>query len=510
MFTGHVFIGAMLSSVSLPIELVRNRPRLIVACVVLLQALLWLLVPVAFYESPPGPLPWVLAQGRSLAGGGPYGPPLAFWMAEIAFRLGGIAGVYVLSQLCVAATFAAVFLLGRSIAGERHAALAVLLMAAMVVFAAPSPAFGPPVLSMALWALLLLHVWLAAWRDRRLHWIAAGAVAGLLILTSYANLWLVLLLGAYLVWTGAGRAQGVVIEPLIGLLAGLLILLPHLIWLDRPESDVLWRSPSPAVYAGLVGWLALMVLAAHVGLVLLWAFASGRLRRDLGETPEIERQPVIADERRFVFVFALAPLSTILIVPFLPDMIGWSSVAPFVLLSALAVVVLLGDRLHVVNQRLLTWIWLILVLAPAVAVIGAIVLGPQIGRPSMAVAMPSAEMGRHVAAAFERRTGRPLPIVTGDPDLAASVALGAPNRPQVYDPLRPRRTPSVKRADIEREGAVVVWRAETVRNVPPPAIAALFPGLVPEVPQAFDRRYGGSAARFGWSVIRPQVTAPAK
>src|SRR6266404_5514560 len=87
---------------SLLIELIRARPRLVVWIVVLLQAALWLLVPLLFYRSPPGELATVLAFGREYQVGTDLGPPLAFWLADIAFRAAGghMFGVYVLAQLC--------------------------------------------------------------------------------------------------------------------------------------------------------------------------------------------------------------------------------------------------------------------------------------------------------------------------------------------------------------------------------------------------------------------------
>jgi len=500
----------MLSSVSLPIELLRTHPRLMAAGVILLQAVLWLLVPLLFYASPPGELPQLLAEGRRFAAGGPHGPPLAFWLGEIAFRMGGIAGVYLLSQLCVAAAFAAVFLLSRSIVGEKQAALAVVAMAAMVVFVAPAPEFGPAVLSMPLWALLLLHVWLAVWRERRLHWLAAGAMVGLLILTSHLNLWLVLLLLTYLAWSSEGRAQLGFVEPFIGLFIALVILFPQLIWLDTPGRELLWPAPSLASYAASLLWLAALAILAHLALLVLLALACGWLRRDGGEAPAVERRPVVAEGRRYILVFAIAPLSALLFAPLVPAGVSWPAVAPLILLSVLAVVVVLGDRIQLANQRLLIWIWLALMLAPVVAGAGGTVVGPWMGVRSLQVSLPSAEMGRHVASAFERRTGRPLRIVTGEPRLAALVAFGAPGRPQVFDPLRPQLTPSVGRQDIEREGAVVVWRSVGGRGLPPAGIGAQFPGLVVEMPQAFDGPFGGPAIRLGWSVVRPKTPIPAK
>src|SRR4030088_3194697 len=93
---------------SLIIELIRARPRLVVWLVVLFQAALWLIVPLLLYRSPPGELATVLAFGREYQVGTDLGPPLAFWLADIAFRAAGnhVFGVYLLAQLCTIATFA--------------------------------------------------------------------------------------------------------------------------------------------------------------------------------------------------------------------------------------------------------------------------------------------------------------------------------------------------------------------------------------------------------------------
>ena len=92
---------------SLVIELIRARPRLVVWIVVLFQAALWLIVSLLFYCSPPGNLATVLAFGREYQVGTDLGPPLAFWLADIAYRAAGnhMFGVYVLAQLCSVATF---------------------------------------------------------------------------------------------------------------------------------------------------------------------------------------------------------------------------------------------------------------------------------------------------------------------------------------------------------------------------------------------------------------------
>src|SRR3954468_22798833 len=170
------------------VELIRARPRLVVWLVVLLQGLLWLLVPLLLYRSPPGDLAMVLAYGREYQVGTNLGPPLAFWLGDIAFRAAGnhVFGVYVLAQLCAIATFSTLYLLARAIVGGQQAVLAVLLTMTVTAFSAPGVEFGPLVLTRPLWALLLLHSWQLIGQGRRNAWFAWSIEAGLLLLTSSA------------------------------------------------------------------------------------------------------------------------------------------------------------------------------------------------------------------------------------------------------------------------------------------------------------------------------------
>ena len=110
-------------------KLLRSRPALAFWLAAIAQALLWTLVPALFYAGPPGDVPNVLAVGHEFQLGTYLGPPLAFWLAEIAFDIAGrsLFGVYLLSQACVVVTYWAVFALGaldrrRAACGARGAA----------------------------------------------------------------------------------------------------------------------------------------------------------------------------------------------------------------------------------------------------------------------------------------------------------------------------------------------------------------------------------------------------
>ena len=156
--------------VSLIIEFLRGRPVVVFWTVALTQALLWTLIPAIFYSAPPGDVPMLLAIGHEFMLGSYLGPPLAFWLGEIAFRLLGGFGLYVLAQACIVTAYWAVFTLGRGIVGTKHAVLAILLMVGIAAFTVPSPDFGPAILAAPLWALSLLHYWRAVGEGKRGSW----------------------------------------------------------------------------------------------------------------------------------------------------------------------------------------------------------------------------------------------------------------------------------------------------------------------------------------------------
>jgi hypothetical protein len=503
-------------SVSLFIEVLRTRPVSIFWLAALTQAALWWLVPALFYSAPPTQLGDLLAISREFPLGSEVGPPLAYWVAEVAFRAGGLVLVYLVAQVCVTVALWAMFALGRATLGDTHAALAVLLMAGVGALSVPTPDFGPGILALPLWALALLHYWRAAGEGRRAYWLALGFELGFLLLTSHAGFVLLGLLLAFTLSTAHGRTQLTFAEPWIAGVIVLLAYFPQLIWLEQSGSagfasldDMI---DGARTWARLAAWLT----ASHAGILILVALAHGLLARNR-PAPQIVRPAIDPMARKFLIGLALTPVIAIgALVLFTGRAEAFVS-APLVVLSGVAVMAGLPDRIRVTHQRLTGAAWAALLLLPPVLVAAAIALLPWIFAADLPVAQPAADMGRFFGENFERRTGKPLAIVTGDQRLATLTALAAPSRPSLYLTTTPERTPRVTRRDIEEKGAVVVWRSADTRGTPPAWVREHFPALVPEVPpRAFARRFQGRLPliRVGWAVIRPRaqaaVPAPAR
>ena len=342
---------------SLVVELIHARPRLVMWIVVLAQAALWLLVALLIYRSPPADLATVLAFGREYQVGTDMGPPLAFWLADIAFRAAGnhVFGVYLLAQACAVVTFWSFFKLARAVVGGQQAVLAVLLSMTVVVFSSPALEFGPLVLARPLWALLLLHSWQLIGQKRHSAWFAWSIDCGLLLLTTPAAIGMIGLVAAFALATARGRRTLMSVDPLYALLVIVVLALPYLIWLIR--ADAIALPPLPAIEqlsarAVHWGWLLGGLVLAMSGIILLVILNSRWFAAKAEESPIIYRPPVDPLAREFVYFFAIVP-------PLLGSLVGGlfnldrvaGGAGVVLLMSGLAAVVATGDLIYLRRQR---------------------------------------------------------------------------------------------------------------------------------------------------------------
>lgn len=500
--------------VSIFVELLRSRPALAVWIAALAQAVLWTLVPTFFYAGPPGDVPFVLAIGNELQLGTYLGPPLAFWLAEGAFVLAGnsLFGVYLLSQICVVVTYWAVFALGRSIVGAQHAAMAVLLMVGISSFTVPTPDFGPVMLTMALWSVILLHYWRAVSEGKRGYWVALAVEIGLLFLTTYAGLLLLGVLALFTALNKRARAAMHSTDPWLASIVALIVLFPHLLWLSETGDGLAERltrlRSQESVIDNFNAWLRQigLILAAHAGLAVLVSAVIGWPWTRREPSPVIVREPVGAFARQFVIYFAVVPALAATIVAVLA---GWPApvggIAPLVVLSGLLVVLLAGNGIELSYQHIVIAAWFGLLLVPPLLAVVAVFAAPWLGI-DLNVNKPVRQIAQFFSDSFQRRTGTPLMIVAGDPRTAALISLGSPSRPSVFLDATPERTPWVTFDDVRRKGAIIVWPANDSIGAPPADIKERFPDIAPDTPRVFERPVAGRlpVLRYGWALIRPQ------
>lgn len=496
---------------SLVIELIRARPRLIVWIAVLLQAAMWLSVALLFYRSPPGSLATLLAFGREYQVGTDLGPPLSVWLADIAYRTAGghMFGVYVLAELCEIATFVALYHLARAVVGSQQAVLAVLLTMTVLAFSSSALDFGPLVLARPLWALLLLHSWQIIGQRRGNAWFAWSIEAGLLLLTTPAAIFLLALLVIFALSTAGGRRTLRALDPLFAVIVVAVLALPYAVWLMRAETLVLPALPQIADLSAralhavwLLGGLVLGAVAVPVLSFLNTPVFAGKSE----EAPIIYRPPVEPLACNFVYFFALAPaLGAVLIAGLfgLDTVVGGAGVV--LVMSGLAMVVVAGDLIAMRRARMLRTVWIAAIVAPAIGVVLAVLLLPWSGTGEIATSMPARAISDFFDDSFARRTNHRLRAVAGETQLASLITLHS-GRPHLFIDAAPARTPWMSQTKFSETGGVVVWRASDTAGTPPPEILARFPGIVPEVPRAFEWLVNGRQGllRIGWAIVRPK------
>jgi Dolichyl-phosphate-mannose-protein mannosyltransferase len=496
---------------SLVIELIRARPRLVVWIVLLFQAALWLLVPLLFYASPPANVATTLAFGREYQVGTDLGPPLAFWLADIAYRMAGnhLIGVYFLAQLCSVTALWFLFLLARAVVGSQHAVLAVLLTMTVTAFASTSLEFGPLVLARPLWALLLFHTWQLIGQNRRNVWFAWSIEAGLLLLTTSAGIGLLLLVVGFMAANERGRRTLNSFDPAFAVLVIAVLALPYLIWLIRAGALAMpvW-PPVAELSARAMGWVWLVggLLLSMVGIAVLLLLNARLFSRTPEKAPIIYRPPIEPLARNFTYFFAIAPAlagSIISAVFNLDRVVGGAGVA--LLMSGLAAIVATGDLVHLRRQRLLRSVWAVAIVAPALSVIATTLFLPWTGTSEVATSLPARSIAQFFGDSFERRTNQRLRAVAGDAQLASLISLDR-GRPHLFLDATPERTPWLTPQKFSETGGVVVWRASDTAGTPPPEIAQRFPGITPEVPRAFEWLVNGRQPllRIGWAIVRPK------
>jgi hypothetical protein len=289
-----------------------------------------------------------------------------------------------------------------------------------------------------------------------------------------------------------------------------IVVFPHVIWFRSGRSLILEGIDESFAATGRLSpalWLIFALLLTHLGLALLVALTSGWPRHPRERAPEIDRNPVDPFARTFVFVFALAPALMAVIIAFASGRLGpLGSLAPLVVLSGLAVIVAAGDKILLYRERLVSSAWLGLLVAPPVLVALSIAIFPWAFGSDLKIAQPANAEGRFYADIFQRRTGKPLAYLSGDPRVAPLVALAAPSRPHLYFAWAPERSPWVSLTEMRTQGGILVWPASDNSGTAPETLKVQFPEMVPEVPRSFPRAVQGMLPliRIGWSMQRPQ------
>jgi len=507
------------------VGLIRERPGCAVLFLAAVHLVLWTLLPSLLLTAAPLDVVEGYLWGHEWQWGYHKHPPLAPFLLEVFWHLGGGPWTaYLLGQLCVVVTFWAVWSLARPMVGGPAAALSVLALELNFYFTAPTLEFNPNVLQMPLWGLAILHFHRALITGRWRFYLLLGLWMGLLVYAKYSAVILALAFAVIVLATDRGRDALKTPKLYAAALFALALAAPHFLWIVEsdylPFSYALTQKTATALASRLyfpANFLAAQI-ACHAALLLVAGFLWFGNRRGAESCPEIPVRTSGVFDRNFVFLAALAPLVLSLILCFalgIEFLTMWGM--PMFNLSGLALVMLARGSFRLWNGARLATAYLVFAIGlPVVLTFGLVATPPLTGRANRTM-WPAAAHAALVTEQWQKQTGSPLAAVVGDIWAAGLVGLYGADRPSVLIEGDFRRSPWIDPESLKQTGFALVWRARGGAIEPPGWIREAFPdrrdlGLfdLPAYSAPFVGRSPDPYAQIGIAIVAPDAEKTSK
>lgn len=428
----------------------------------LLHLLIWTALPTLYRFTLPLDAMEGTTWGRQLAWGYDKNPFLNAWLTELGVWIGGQSGwaIYLISQLCIVATFWAVWRLARKFVSPVHALISVFLLELITNYNIDAIDFDDNVLQICFWALIIFFFYQALTSQKIRHWLAVGFFAALALLSKYFVVILfVPMLGVLLTDRQAWKSF---FRPglYLAILLTLLLILPHLIWLFhhdfltvrysfmRAATSTNWlshlRNPWHFGYSYLLGF----VLPLMLFLVLLWG-------RPLGE-PIATRRTISSFQWQFLWWLVVGPFLLLLLLSLMTGMalhLGWGE--PLMSCWGLFLVALVQPIITKARFYRFIAVGLFLFL---VLVLGYSRVTSRAGDTSSAN-YPGPLMAKQLTEQWHAKYHRPLQYIIGPRWDAGAVSFYSKDRPAVLIRGDDEISFWVDKKALQKAGALVIWDA---------------------------------------------------
>jgi hypothetical protein len=491
------------------IRWIEASPAKAFAAFALLHAAVWTALPTLLYPNLPLDLIEALVYGREWQLGYDKLPPLPWWLVEIAYRLvGQDFAYYLLAQITVVATFAAVFAMARPLIGSLGALVGMLIIDGLHYLNYTADKFNHDVIQLPFWALAGLALHRALRGGAPKDWLLLGLAVGLSLWAKYFALVLALPILVFLLADREARQAWSTPGPYIALATALAVMLPHLVWLVQHDFlplayaerravvslgllDHLWR---PLEFAG--GQLYFLVPSLFIAAPLFYP------RRAAGET----EPPSGADafDRRIVSWLVFGPVVTVLAISAVTGR-GTVAMWGYPIWLFLGVWLVLFARRALSDVRLLRVLfsWAIVFCGMATAFIVNYTVLPLYDHRYRAVFFPGKEMAQQLSERYRAATGQPVPYVIGGMWDGGLVEHYASSHPRVLIDGDPARAPWIDPADVKARGALVVWIAGDP-TIMPVKLRSLAADAAIQPPLRLDYLRGGGSHTVGWAILLPK------
>jgi len=474
---------------------------------VLLHVLAWTVAPAVAQRSIPFDTIEMLYWGREWQWGYFKHPPLPAWIAELCWVAFGSADwpLYLASQLCVAGSFLAAWLLARRMLPPWPALATVMLLEAHPFLNFTTPQWNNNGPTKPCWAFATFLLFSALTKRDWRYWGGAGVALGLGMLAKYDAVLLIVVMVGFLLLHPAARRTWRTPGPYLMLAVAGIIFAPHAYWLlagDAPTIAYLRaRVPEARTLKDhIVNPLHFLLsqVAAVGGIPLLCASVYG------WRTTPTPATGARRFDRDFLVAMVLGPPALALAAS---------------LLTGMRMVALWGSPMWTFFGLLL---WILYEPSGSSADLGRLMRRSVAWGAVLLVAFTTAKVfhgevagrvtrvqfpGRELAAELERRwtaaADAPLQIVGGDWLLAGVAAFYHPQRPHVFPDLRAEWAPWTSDEDLRRAGGILVW---TGTGAMPADWHARFPRAVPGPPLTLPVRgvFRDLETHCGIAIIPPE------
>ena len=491
-----------------PIRWIAAAPARAFAGFALLHAVVWTALPALLYPNLPLDLIEALVYGREWQLGYDKLPPLPWWLVEIAYRLvGHDFAYYLLAQIAVVTAFAVVFAMARPLIGGVGALVAVLIVDGLHYLNYTAAKFNHDVIQLPFWALagFALHRGLRGGSMR--HWLLLGLAVGLSLWAKYFVVVLAAPMLLFVLIDRDARKALATPGPYVAAVTALVVMAPHLIWLVRNDFLPFAYAEHRALPSrGLIDhvWHPLQFAVSQLFFLLPSLLIAAPLfhpRKAASEPPATLGD---AFDRRIVTWLAFGPIAAVLA---LSAVSGRGTVAMwgYPLWLFLGVWLVLIARRAIEEGRLLRIValWAAVFACLALAFVANYAVLPQFDHRYRAVFYPGRAIADELAQRYRAVTGEPIVYVIGSMWDGGNVSHYALSHPRVLIDGEPERAPWIDLADLKRRGALVIWTAGDLHNIPA-QLRTIAANAAVQPPFIVDDLRGGNATNIGWAILQPQ------
>lgn len=507
------FIALFVETCDSFLDALRNSPARLLLWVMAVYGALWFAATISFPAMPFDSYEMFLF-GKEMQWGYWKHPPLEPWLTEIAYQLTfhWIGSHFVLAIASILVTFYFIWLIGIETVGKTGAVLAIALTILIYYFGPPVTMYSHNVGQLPIFA-ATVYIYRKAVLDNRIgNWALFGVAAALLMYSKYSGALLLAVLGLHLLLMPQGRRALATRGPYLAVLVGTALLLPNLIWLVQndflPFTFAFDRPPVEGVFAKLFAGLKFLgsQVGYHAGMIVIVLLAMIPKLPLQGEPVTLELEQPKTFDKSLVLMAAFLPLLMIGAMTAYAGVdqrpeIGGSLVA----LSGLAMVMLLPQKLVLRAPRLVTTIWLLVLIGLPIGHV-AFNYAKASGSGQVPTQMwPARELSNAMQSIWNGKSFRRFDIVTGDFKQAGFVALYASPRPSVFIDGDFRKSPWITPERLKASGTLVLWStADFPRTdeIPEPYRKAL-EGLTPTLGTLVLPLGHGKSQTYGWAVMLP-------